>query len=461
MADLKLPGVGSGFPIQAFVDATVAGERAAKDQQLSRRADSIDVQLSAYGTIKSAMDEFSTALKKLTEDDAFQKRSATLNHEDFIAVKADSTAVAGSYSIQVIQLAQAHKLGSAAVEPDKSLGSGSLTLGVGGESFTVNIDINKSSLADVAAAINNAEDNTGVRATVITDDGGSRLVYFADKTGEDHQITVAASSNGDGEAGNSLTALGQTTEINQAQNAKVSIDGATVTSQSNQIKDAIAGVTLDLKAVNNAAGEKPNTTLTIGYDKEAVETNIKDFVSSYNKVVSTLNKLTSYDVVNEKAGALNGDSTARSLQSNMRAILGESVSGAISGLNSLNDLGIKTKRDGSIELDNSVLNEQLTDNFDKLGALFSSDNGVGSKLSNLIDGYIGSEGVITQKNDALNKQMTRVEQDADKFELYMSSFEARVYKQFSAMDMAVAQMNQQLNSMMAAFSNMPTMGMSQ
>ncbi|MDP5290697.1 flagellar filament capping protein FliD [Oceanimonas sp. CHS3-5] len=461
MADLKLPGVGSGFPIQAFVDATVAGERAAKDQQLSRRADSIDVQLSAYGTIKSAMDEFNTALKKLTEDEAFQKRSATLNHEDFIAAKADSTAVAGSYSIQVIQLAQAHKLGSAAVEPDKSLGSGSMTLGVGGESFTVNIDINKSSLADVAAAINNAEDNTGVRATVITDDGGSRLVYFADKTGEDHQITVAASSNGDGEAGNSLTALGQTTEINAAQNAKVSIDGATVTSQSNQVKDAIAGVTLDLKAVNNAAGEKPNTTLTIGYDKEAVETNIKDFVASYNKVMSTLNKLTSYDVVNEKAGALNGDSTARSLQSNMRALLGESVAGAIGDLNSLNDLGVKTKRDGSIELDDSVLNKQLTDNFDQLGALFSSDDGVGSKLSNLIDGYIGNEGVITQKNDALNKQMTRVEQDADKFELYMSGFETRVYKQFSAMDMAVAQMNQQLNSVMAAFSNMPTMGMNQ
>nr|WP_237332890.1 flagellar filament capping protein FliD [Zobellella iuensis] len=357
-----------------------------------------------------------------------------------------------------MQLAQAHKLGSAAVAPDKALGSGSLTLQVGSESFSVNIDQDKSSLADVATAINNAEDNKGVRATVITDDNGSRLVYFADKTGTDNQISVTASSNNDGEDGNSLSSLGETYQIQAAQNGRVSIDGAIVTSQSNEIKNAIADVTLNLTALNDPGGSKPTTTLTIGHDKDAVETNLKDFVKSYNKVIGIINQLSRYDAENEKAGPLNGDSTTRSLSSKIRSLLSEPVEGALEPLNSLTALGIKTKQDGTIELNDTLLKKQVSDNFEKVGALFASENGVGNKLSSLIESFIGKDGILTQKDESLNKQMRRVEQDADRFEEYMASFELRVYKQFSAMDMMVAQMNQQLNSMMAAFASMPSMG---
>lgn len=455
MGDLKLPGVGSGFPIQNFVDITVQSERAPKEQQLARRANDIEVQLSAYGGLKGVLDEFKTSLKKLGEEEAFQKRSTSLSESGFVSAKADKNAVAGSYNLQVIQLAQAHKLGSEAVAPDKALGSGSLTLGVGDESFTVNIDKDKSTLAEVAAAINNAEDNKGVRATVITDDAGSRLVYFADKTGEDSQISVSSTSNNDGEEGNSLTALGVTNEIQAAKNANITIDGASVTSQSNEIKDAIAGVTLDLKKINDPAGDKPNTKLTIGYDKSAVETNLKGFVESFNKVVNTINQLSSYNPETERAGPLNGDGTARNLNSKIRQLLSEMVEGAVAPIKSLTDLGITTKQDGTVELDDDLLKKQLTDNFDKVGLLFSSEKGVSSKLDALMEEFVGKEGILTNKNESLNEQMKKLEKEADSFSEYMVNFEERTYKQFSAMDMAVAQMNQQLSSVISAFENMP------
>lgn len=458
MSGLKLPGVGSGFPVQQFVDATVNAERAPKEQQLARSANDIKVQLSAYGGLKSVLDEFKTALKKLSEDEAFQKRSASLSESGFVTAKADKNAVAGSYDLQVIKLAQAHKLGSNAVAPDKALGSGSLTLGVGNESFTVDIDKTKSSLADVAAAINNAEDNKGVRATVITDDDGSRLVYFADKTGTDNQISVTASSNNDGEGVNSLSDLGVTKEIQAAQNAQIRIDGALVTSQTNEIKNAIAGVTIDVKKVNDATGDKPITKLTIGYDKSAVEANLKGFVESFNKVVKTINQQSSYNPDTKTAGPLNGDSTARSLNSKIRQLLSEPVAGAASSMNSLTALGITTKQDGTIELDEDLLKKQITDNFEKVGLLFSSENGVSNKLDSLIEGFVGKEGILTNKNESLNTQMKKLEKDADDFADYMSNFEARVYKQFSAMDIAVAQMNQQLSSVISAFENMPSFG---
>ncbi|OIN07720.1 flagellar filament capping protein FliD [Oceanisphaera psychrotolerans] len=460
MATLKLPGVGSGFDIQSFVDITVQAERTPKEQQLARQANSIEVQLSAYGGLKSVLEEFKTSLQKLGDEEAFQKRSASLSESGFVTATADKNAVAGSYTLQVGQLAQAHKLASGAVATDKQLGSGSLTLGVGDESFTVNITKGKSSLAEVAAAINNAEDNKGVRATVITDDGGSRLVYFADNTGTDSQITVSASSNNDGEDGNSLAALGTTTELQAAKNAVITIDGATVTSQSNEIKDAIAGVTLNVKKINDAAGDKPTTTLTIGYDKSAVETNLKSFVTSFNKVISTIKQLSAYDAETESSGPLSGDSSTRNLTSKIRQLLSESVEGAVAPVKSLTALGITTKQDGTIELDDDLLKKQVADNFAKVGLLFSSENGVSTKLDSLMEDYVGTEGILTSKNESLNAQMKKLQDEADAFTEYMTSYEERIYKQFSAMDILIAQMNQQLSSVISAFENMPTFGSS-
>ncbi|MFH7586147.1 flagellar filament capping protein FliD [Oceanimonas smirnovii] len=462
MGDLKLPGVGSGFPIQSFVDATVNAERTPKEQQLARRANSIDVKLSAYGSLKGVLEEFKDSLKKLGDEEAFQKRSVSFSESGFTSAKADKNAVAGSYTLSVKQLAQAHKIGTDAVpkaDADKQLGSGSLTLGVGSESFTVNIDKDKSSLADVAKAVNDAEDNKGVRATVVTDDAGSRLVFFADKTGTDSEISLSATGNGDGEGGASLAVLDNTTEIQAAQNAQVTIDGAMVTSQSNEIKDAIAGVTLDLKKVNDAPdGEKPDTILTIGYDKKAVEANLKGFVEAFNKVIGTVNGLTRYNAESQSAGPLNGDGSTRSLVSQVRRMLSEPVEGAAAPIKSLTDLGITTKQDGTIELDEDLLKTQIEDNFDKVGALFGSESGVSGKLDNLLEEFVGKEGILTERNKSLNDQMKSLEKEADDFSAYMEQYEARVYKQFSAMDMVVAQMNQQLSSVISAFENMPSFG---
>lgn len=454
MADLKLPGVGSGFPIQNFVDLTVQAERTPKEQQFTRRASDINVQLSAYGSLTSALDGFKSALTKLGEEDAFQKRSTSLSESGFISASADKNAVAGSYTLVVEELARAHKLSTQAVDKDAKLGSGSLTLGLGSESFTVDIDKDKSSLAEVAHAINSAADNKGVRATLVTDDDGTRLVFFADKTGTDHQISVTASGNGDGDGGASLGSLDDSlTTVQAATNARITIDGATVTSQSNEIKDAIAGVTLNVEKINDE--DQPDTKLTIGYDKKTVESNLKSFVDAFNKVMTTVNNLTGYDAETEKAGPLNGDSSTRNLTSQIRRLLSETVEGAAPPITSLTDLGITTKKDGTIELDSDLLKKQVAENFEKVGMLFAGEKGISSQLNGMMENFIGKEGVITQRGESLSAQMKTLEKEKANFEVYMTSYEERIYKQYSAMDIAVAQMNQQLSNVISAFESMP------
>src|SRR5699024_6419452 len=160
----------------------------------------------------------------------------------FVTAKADKDAVAGSYKLEVIQLATAHKLGSSYIpkaEAEKKLGSGTFnfTLGAGenAQSFGVNIDKDKSSLTDIAAAINNADDKQGVRVTVVnsqhpdTGEAISQLVFFSEKTGTDNQITVSAASSGGNEGTATLESLVASPKtVQEAQNAEMTIDGAKV-----------------------------------------------------------------------------------------------------------------------------------------------------------------------------------------------------------------------------------------
>lgn len=468
MGDLKLPGVGSGFPIQSFVDATVKAERAPKEKMLANQANDIKVQLSSYGSLQSVLSDFKDSLKKLGDEEAFQKRTTSFNNSGFVNAKADKSAVAGSYTLQVDQLAQAHKIGSSYVpkaDAEKKLGSGTLnfTLGEGenAQSFGVAIDKDKSSLKDIAEAINNAEGNKGVRATVVTGEEGARLVFFADKTGTDSQIRVSATSSGGNESANTLASLlDTTTEIQAAKNAEITIDGAKVISQNNEIKDAIQGVTLDIKKINDKEDPsktdlKTTTTLTIGYDKGTVEKNLTDFVASFNKVMSTINQLTSYNPETERAGPLNGDGTARNLSSQIRRMLSEPIEGAVAPMRTLTDLGITSKKDGTIELDKDILKKQVDENFERIGVLFASEKGVSNKLDTLLESFVGKEGVLTKRDKSLNDKMKELDKEAVNFEMYMEKFEERTYKQFTSMDIMVAQLSQQLNSVIAAFDSMP------
>ncbi|ART83369.1 flagellar hook-associated protein 2 [Oceanisphaera profunda] len=455
MGDLKLPGVGSGFPIQTFVDATVNAEKAPKEALFNRRGTDINVKLSSYASLGVVLDDFKKSLTKLGGAEAFQKRSVSFSESGFISAKADQNAVAGSYTLVVDKLAQAHKVSSQSIDKETKLGAGSLDIKVGEQSFTVAIEEGKSTLAEVAQAINSAEGNKGVKATVVNDDEGARLVLFSEKTGTDHQLEIDVRGDADG-LSRLLDTEGNLTEVQAAQNAEITIDGAKVTSQSNEIKDAVNGVTLTVDKVNTE--EKPSTRLTIGYDKGAVESNVKSFVEAFNKVVSTVNKLTKYDAETKQAGPLNGDTSTRSLMSQLRRMLSEPVEGAQAPLQNLADLGVTTNKDGTIALDETRLKKQTSDNFEKVGALFASDKGLSKQLSTMVDEFGGKNGIFSQRTESLNGQMTKLGKEKESFSTYIEQYEKRVYKQFSAMDIVVAQMNQQLSSVISAFENMPTFG---
>ena len=244
-------GIGSGLDISAIVSSLTTAFGAAQTTQLTNQQNSLDSQVSAYGTFTAALDTLQAALPALEDPTQLAGFDATVADTNIASATTTSDAVGGQYSLQVNNLATAATLTSNALAGGSStvVGTGTLTIAVGGASTSIDIDSTDNTLAGIASAINSAANNPGVTASIITTTAGSRLVLAGTATGAANAITVTQ-SGGDGglsslvyDPANNVTNLTQT---QAAQDASFSINGFAATSASNVVSSALTGVTINL-----------------------------------------------------------------------------------------------------------------------------------------------------------------------------------------------------------------------
>ena len=199
MATLTSAGIGSGLQVDSIVAGLVAAERKPADDRLNALESTTKAQISAFGSITSAMSSLSAALDKFKADGGLPGRKATVATDAGFTASATSKAVVGSYSVTVEALATAHKLQSAAVAGSTQVGDGTLTFQVGGgTAFNVVIDAGKSTLADIRDAINKQAAGKGVTATIVHGDDGDVLTLTSDKTGSAGALSISASGGNGG-----------------------------------------------------------------------------------------------------------------------------------------------------------------------------------------------------------------------------------------------------------------------
>lgn len=168
--------------------------------------------------------------------------------------------------------------------------------------------------------------------------------------------------------------------------------------------------------------------------KEQATTAVKEFVSAYNSLVSDARTLTA------KGGALQGDSSVSSVSSRMRSNLW--MSSAVGNVSSMSQLGITTSKEGTLTLDES-----------KFGAMFDSDTAdVKSVMANLaskIDNSVGSgstlNSAITQRQDALNARIKRIDEKIERFNDSLSKKENTYYAQFITLQKSMNSISQSFN----------------
>ena len=132
------------------------------------------------------------------------------------SVTVGQSALPANYAVEVAQLAQSQKLTSGAfAAPDTVVGIGTLTVAVGSEAFNIEITDQNNTLAGIRGAINDALENTGVSATIVSADAGSYLILSGEKTGVANSMVITQ-AGGDGglsaleyDPGNGLNSMSQ------------------------------------------------------------------------------------------------------------------------------------------------------------------------------------------------------------------------------------------------------------
>jgi flagellar hook-associated protein 2 len=265
---LTSSGIGSGLDIDSLVTQLVRAEGASPSFRLNKREASYQADLSAVGQLKAALSEFQTSLESLSNIDKLKPRSANSSDTSLFTTTADETAVAGSYEIEVLTLAKSEKVRSNSFTDSDTevIGTGTLDISLGAESFQISVDSNNNTLEGIRDAINDASDNPGITASIIHVDGGAQLVLDSNVIGVANAITVVATDGFD------LARLDSANLIvaQAAQDATFNLDGQLVTKGSSSFSDVITGVTINLQKAEVDTIE----TLTVELDSGALEAKV-------------------------------------------------------------------------------------------------------------------------------------------------------------------------------------------
>ncbi len=421
MPGISSLGIGSGLDLAGLVQKLVAAEGQAASARFDRREAKFQAELSALGLFKSALSDFKSAQQELLSITDFQTISAESGDSDLYTVTADTDARVGQHSIEIQSLARSQKLASKAFASDADVvGSGTLTFRFGTydsgtNTFsanaqkaiqTVNIDPANNTLSGIRDAVNDAD--IGVRASIVDDGTGHRLVFSSVDTGAENSLEIIVGSDLDGnnqdDAGLSQLAYDPTaagsgsgknlTETVAAADAKLVVDGLTITRSENIVEGVIQGITFNLKS----AAPGTTTDLTITKESAAVTNKVKQFVDDFNTLIDSLDDLSHYNADTGQAGPLFGDSSLRGIESRIRNLLTNAVSGLSGAVVSLADIGITTEKDGTLKLDSSKLQAAVDTDPDAVARLFSESGTVPDSLLR----FSGSENQSIPGNYAIN-----------------------------------------------------------
>lgn len=437
-----MAGISStSLDVPNLVSQLIAAERAPYSLRFNRAEAGAKAKLSAFGSLTSAFNALKSAADALKNKDVFSARSAKSSDETVFTAQAAASVPTGSYSVEVLNLASAHKLVSGPLDVEDGLGAGTLQISTGGVSFSVQITSGSDTPAGIRDAINTAATAAGAKlgATLVTADDGGHLVFSASASGADSAITVTRTAGAVAldalvyDPG-TLTSLAEESE---ALDAQIRVDGLLRSSTTNTVSDLLPGLTLTLKKDDPGVIK----SLVISADGAATRNSVQAFVTAYNTAFTTMSLTTQYNSSTQTASTLTGDNVVRSASAQLRNAMGNGLAAAVDlGLGS-GVLGLNTKTDGTLTFDASKFDAAFAADPAEVQAALSGNEGIAGKISTVAAGYIGSGGVFTSRTESLNKTLSSVAAQRVSSEARLASMEARFRTQFSALDSMIAKLS--------------------
>ena len=376
---LSSPGVGSGLDVKTIVDALVKAEITPLQTRHDKQLTGVNTELSAVSQLKSTLANLQESLSTLSDLNKFYIKKFSLSDQGYLSSTVSPEAAKGTYRIEIQNLAQQQSLATSYFTNNTtSIGSsGTMSINFGSynadktvftanpdiSSININISPDNNSLNAVRDAINKS--NSDVTASLVEDSQGSRLVLSSSHTGEQYAMKIS----GDITALNydPTTGVNSLTETMAAQNSTVLINGLAINQSTNELNNAISGVTLNLTKAE--AGKI--ITMTVEDNKDQVTSLVNDFIKKYNDSITFLTTLTGYNAETKQRGVFQGDPQFRSLKLSINKWATNPIANSNSAIQSLADLGIKTNKQGLLEMKQTEFDKAIADHYSEIGGLFA------------------------------------------------------------------------------------------
>jgi flagellar hook-associated protein 2 len=463
MATISSAGIGSGLDINGIVTQLMAIERQPL-AALEREETKLTTKLSNFGKLQSLVSAMRDKASSISSVTLWSQTAGTSADDKAVAVTTANGAAIGSYAVEVQRLASAQTVSSrafAAGDTPAQFGPGTLTIELGAwtgdpiddfapkagaSAVAITIDAADDTLAEVRDKINAA--GAGVLATIVNDANGARLALRSATTGAENGFRVTATeTTDDGVATDGLSALAFDARVaspmtlnRSAANALATINGIPIESATNQLTNVSDGVSLRLLQETTAPVE-----IAVEADTKGAKTAIEDFIKAYNELATYLREQTRYDEATKKAGAMQGDGLAITLQRQLRNVTNES-STASTAFGRLADIGITMKSDGTLDVKSSALDNGLA-NMAELRRLLATDgvdsasSGFMQRFKELGDVMLGTDGAFESRTDGLQTRIDTLNDRQEQMEARLAATEKRLRAQYTALDRNMGQLN--------------------
>lgn len=483
MGQITFGGLASGLDTNAIIEALVQLERRPIELLQSQRSEERS-KVSEFGKLEALVKTLQDQAEALTDD--FFAFTLNSSSESTASFTLSAGAQAGSHSLEVLSLAKADVWTFQGVaDPDAQLGAGTITFDYdsdpetsGKESFSVTIEAGSESLNDIAASIN-SQAGDAVTASVINAgtalNPSYQLVLTGNDTGEDFNIENLAVS------GPALT-IDQNATV--ADNADIVLDGIAISRSSNVFSDVLAGVSFTVSEVTQVGTP---VTFTVNPDAEGVKANIQEFVDAYNGVIDFINAQNEYDEETGPGGDLFGDSALSTVRTTIQNALFNVdptvVANDPDGYSTLGLVGVELDSDGRLSIDDTLFDSKLKENPTLLGELFTAedsdpldnvdDSGLLLRLTAAIEDMvedseakdangntvyypgttkaIPAPGIFSGRKDAINEVISDIDDQIERLELHVSSFEEDLILRFSKLEALLSGLNSQAQFLNAGF----------
>lgn len=241
------------------------------------------------------------------------------------------------------------------------------------------------------------------------------------------------------------------TNIQKAQDAKLTYNGIPIERDTNNIDDIVSGLSLELTSITETGKD---VIVRIARDDEGIAEEVQAFVESYNEIYNKLQELTKYDAETEISGVFNGNSEIRSITRQLNAIINSTDANGTS----LVKYGVYMNEDGTLTFEQDTFNTAFQEDPDAAVEFFRSSattskgqtietDGVFTKLRDTMDSLItGSNSTLKiLETTLINEQKTLNEDKTSTQESIDTKYEIMAEK-WSAYDQMIAQMQQSANT---------------